>query len=211
MAQQLAEMQNVMRQQQEIISGLTNASRNNHHHLPANSIANDVLRQFVKSPSKFFAKVNPRKPCLSFNGSNYTKWETAIDCALQHAFDCNKSFLNDKVNNFALLDSIQNTAVSMLMCSTLDKALLLIVESHNFSKSKALFELLKSKCKRSGRLHKIILIEKVLKSASENSPARKSWLTRFCVIISDFKRCRTPMGQMIIFGKDPAGKNKLVS
>jgi hypothetical protein len=60
--QQLAEMQNVMRQQQEIISGLTNAARNNHHNPPANSIANKVLRQFVKSPTKFFAKVNPRKP-----------------------------------------------------------------------------------------------------------------------------------------------------
>jgi hypothetical protein len=113
-----------MCQQQEIISGLTNAARNNHHNPPSNSIANNVLRQFFKSPAKFFAKVSPRKPCLSFDGSNYTKWETAINCTLQHAFNCNKSFLNNKAGNFALLDSTQNTAVAMLMRSTLEKALL---------------------------------------------------------------------------------------
>jgi hypothetical protein len=191
--QQLAEMQIVMRQQQEIISGLT---RNNHQHPPPNSIANDVLRQFVKSPSKFFAEVNPRKPCLAFDGSNYTEWETAIDCALQHAFDRNKSFLNNEVDNFALLDSIQNTAVSMLMRSTLDEALLSIVESHELSSSKALFELLKSKCKRSGRRHKIILIEKVLKFASENSPASESWLARFCAIISNVERAKILVNEL---------------
>jgi hypothetical protein len=79
MAQQLAEMQNVMRQQQEIISELTASARNNHHNPPTNSIANKVMRKFVKSPTKFFAEVNPRKPCLSFDGSNYTKWEAAVD------------------------------------------------------------------------------------------------------------------------------------
>jgi hypothetical protein len=182
-----------MRQQQEIISGLT---RNNHHHPPPNSIANDVLKQFVKSPSKFFAEVNPRKPCLAFDGSNYTKWETAIEHALQHAFNRNKSFLNNEVDNFALLDSIQNTAVSMLMRSTLDEALLLIVELHELSSLKALFELLQSKCKRSGRRHKIILIEKVLKFASKNSPASKSWLARFCAIISDVKRVKILVNEL---------------
>jgi hypothetical protein len=196
MQQQLAEMQNVMRQQQEIISGLINAARNNQHQPPTNSIANDVLRQFVKSPAKFFAEVNPRKPRLSFDGSNYTEWETAVDRALQHAFDRNKSFLNDEVDNFALLDSIQNTAVSMLMRSNLDNALLSIVESHDLSSSKALFELLKSKCKRSGSRHKIILVEKILKFASENSPASESWLARFCAITSDIESAKVSVNEL---------------
>jgi hypothetical protein len=34
----------------------------------------------------------------------------------------------------------------------------------------------------------------------------------FILAFKDFQnRCRTPVGQMIIFGKDPAGGNKLVS
>lgn len=152
---QLQEMQNVMRQQQEIISGLTKAAQAHqqgapHQNIPPNTLANEVLKQFIKSPAKFFAKVNPRKPRLSFDGSNYAEWETAIDRALQHAFVRDKTFLNDDNDNFALLDSLQNKAVAMLMRSTLDDALLSIVESHELSSSKELFDLLKTNCKRSG-------------------------------------------------------------
>jgi hypothetical protein len=78
----------------------------------------------------------------------------------------------------------------MLMRSTLDNALLSIVELHNISSSKDLFELLKSKCKQSGHRHKIILVEEVLKFAGKNSSASKSWLARFCAIVSDIKRAK---------------------
>jgi hypothetical protein len=196
MQQQLQEMQNVMRQQQEIISGLTAAARNNDHNPPANSIANDVMQQFVKSPAKFFAEVNPCKTCLSFNVSNYTEWETAIDQALQNAFNWNKSFLNNKVDNFALLESCQNTAVAMLMRGTLDKALRSIVELHELPLSKELFDLLKSKCKQSGCRHKVMLIKKVLKFASNNSPASKSWLAQFCAIISNIERAKISVNEL---------------
>jgi hypothetical protein len=85
--QQLAEMQNIMRQQQEIISGLT---RNNHHHPPPNSIANDVLRQFVKSPTKFFAEVNPRKPQLSQPAkmARMAASKLILDAAIQFKLGC---------------------------------------------------------------------------------------------------------------------------
>jgi hypothetical protein len=149
---QFQEMQNILHQQAKIIAGLTAAARDqqhhqNHHHTPHNSLGAEVLKQFIKSPTKFYGKVNPRSPCLCFDGSNYTKWETAIDRALQHAFVRNTSFLNDNHNNFLLLDSLQNKAVAMLMRSTLEDALLSIVESHGISLLKELYALLQSKCK----------------------------------------------------------------
>jgi hypothetical protein len=150
---QFQEMQNVLRQQAEIISGLTAAACDNQQHQhtpPNNSLATEVLKQFVKSPIKFYKEVNPRSLTLSFDGSDYSEWETSIDRALQHAFVRDKSFLNDTQDNFQLLDLIENKTVTMLMRSTLDNALLSIVESHEISLSKELFELLKSKCQRSG-------------------------------------------------------------
>jgi hypothetical protein len=84
----------------------------------------------------------------------------------------------------------------MLMRDTLDEALLSIVESHKLSSSKELFALLKTKCKQSGHCHKIILIEKVLKFASENSSASESWLARFCAIISDIERAKISVNEL---------------
>jgi hypothetical protein len=196
---QLTELQPVLRQQAEIISGLTAAARDHQQHqqFPPHqaTLSNKVLKQFIKSPAKFFHEVNPRKPCLSFDGSNYSEWETAINRTLQHAFVRDTSFLNDEQDNFCLLDSLQNKAVAMLMRSTLNDALLSIVESHEISSSKELFELLKSCCKRSGRRHKMIMIEKVLKFSSENSPASKSWLARFCAIVSDIERAKISVNE----------------
>jgi hypothetical protein len=99
---QLNEMQVVMRQQAEIILGHTAAKRNRHasQHQGPNTMSSKVLKQFIKSPSKFYIEVNPQKPRLLFDRSNYTKWETAIDRALQHAFVQDQSFLNNKQDNF---------------------------------------------------------------------------------------------------------------
>ncbi|KNZ64502.1 hypothetical protein VP01_1021g3 [Puccinia sorghi] len=99
--------------------------------------ADDIKRQFLKSPLKFYKEVNPRKPILSFNGSNYVKWESVINRTLQHTFVLEKSFLNNKQDKFLGLDLLKNKAVAALICSTLDEALLSI-ESQELSFSKEL-------------------------------------------------------------------------
>ncbi|PLW52385.1 hypothetical protein PCASD_00190 [Puccinia coronata f. sp. avenae] len=147
---QLNDLQTVMRQQNDMIASLQAAAR-------AQALAN----------------TNPK---LSFDGSNYTEWENAIDRTLQHVFVRDQTFLNDKQDNFHKLDSLQNKAVAVLMRGTLDDALLLIVESNEITASKDLFELLRSKCKMLGRHHKIILVKKILRFAAEKSPASESWL-----------------------------------
>ncbi|PLW27500.1 hypothetical protein PCANC_09515 [Puccinia coronata f. sp. avenae] len=82
------------------------------------------------------------------------------------------------------------------MRSTLDKALLSIVESNEISSSKELFELLQSKCKRSGRRHKVILTKKILKFASKKAPASESWLARFCAIMLDIERAKISVNKL---------------
>jgi hypothetical protein len=180
---QLNDLQTVMCQQNEMIANLQAAARaqalanTNTQTYHSNSLTDEMLKQFVKSPVKFFKEVNPRNPKLSFDGSNYTKWENAIDRTLQRVFVSNQSFLNNAQDNFHLLDSLQNKAVAVLMRSTLvDDALLSIVESNEITASKDLFGLLRSSCKMSGRHHKIILIKKILRFAAKKSPASKSWL-----------------------------------
>ncbi|PLW56744.1 hypothetical protein PCANC_01718 [Puccinia coronata f. sp. avenae] len=155
------------------------------------------------------ANTNPK---LSFDGSNYTEWENAIDRTLQHVFVRDQTFLNDKQDNFHKLDSLQNKAVAVLMRGTLDNALLLIVESNEITASKDLFELLRSKCKMLGRHHKIILVEKILRFAAEKSPASESWLARFCAIISDVEQAKVTvnkLGGLLLqaLAKAPPGTN----
>jgi hypothetical protein len=82
------------------------------------------------------------------------------------------------------------------MRGTLDKALLSIVESNEITVSKDLFELLRSKCKMSGRRHKIILVEKILRFAAKKSPASESWLARFCAIMSDVERAKITVNEL---------------
>jgi hypothetical protein len=109
-------------------------------------MADYLMKQFIKPPETIFNKFNPRKPTLAFDGS---KWRSAINRTLQHAFLSNKFFVgNDDL--FSVMNLVQNQAVTLLMCNTLDLSLLLIVESGEVTSSKDLFVLLKSKCKRSG-------------------------------------------------------------
>ncbi|PLW28898.1 hypothetical protein PCASD_15793 [Puccinia coronata f. sp. avenae] len=199
---QLNDLQTVMRQQNDMIVSLQAAARaqalantnpNTYH---SNSLADKMMKQFVKSPVKLFKEVNPRNPKLSFNGSNYTEWENAIDRTLQHVFVRDQTFLNDEQDNFHKLDSLQNKAVAVLMRGTLDDALLSIVESNEITASKDLFKLLRSKCKMSGRRHKIILVEKILRFAAEKSPASESWLARFCAIISDVEQAKVTVNKL---------------
>ncbi|KNZ44332.1 hypothetical protein VP01_926g1 [Puccinia sorghi] len=179
-----AQMQNILNNQNEVIAELS-AQKS-----ARTPFADDIKRQFLKSPLKFYKEVNPRKPTLSFDGSNYLKWETAIDRTLQHAFVLEKSFLNDDKDKFIGLDLLENKAVAALMRSTLDDALLSIVESQELSTSKELFVLLGSKCKRSGRRHKIMLVEKMIRFTHDNMHASESWLARFCSIVSDVERSK---------------------
>ncbi|KNZ63319.1 hypothetical protein VP01_115g6 [Puccinia sorghi] len=91
--------------------------------------------------------------------------------ALQHTFVLEKSFLNDENKSFRDLDLLKNKAIAALM--------------RKLSLSKELFIALGSKCQRSGRRHKIMLVEKMIQFSSDNLPTSKSWLARFCSIMSD--------------------------
>jgi hypothetical protein len=213
---QLNDLQTVMRQQNNMTGNLQAAARaqalvnTNQHHPNSHPLANEVMKQFIKLTVKFYKEVNPCNLKLAFDGSNYTEWENAINRTLQHTFVCNCSFLNDEQDNFQMLDLLQNKAVAILMRSTLNNTLLSIVESDEISLLKDLFELLQSKCKRSGQRHKITLTKKILKFATDKSPASKAWLTCFCAIMSDVKQAKITvkeLGGLILqaLAKSPPG------
>jgi hypothetical protein len=145
-----------------------------------------MLRQFIKDPVQTHNRTNPQQPILAFDGSNYIEWEKAIDWTLQHAFARDSPFITeDNYDNFDALGLIENKKVAELMRNTLHTSLLTIVESEGLSSSKELFKVLREKCKKSGRRHKVILVNQIIKFASERSPASKSWLAPFCTIMTD--------------------------
>ncbi|KNZ44823.1 hypothetical protein VP01_878g4 [Puccinia sorghi] len=162
------------------------ASHNAHSIPLANSFDDYLLKQFIKT-------------LLSFDRSNYSEWETAVDWTIQHAFPTT-SFL--KIPLFLKsLDNARNKAVTSLLRNTLDTALLTIVESDEITSADNLFTLLRNKCKRSGQHHKIILINQLLKFATERSSASKAWLARFCAVWSDIERAkisRNKLGGLIM-------------
>jgi hypothetical protein len=94
------------------------------------------------------------------------------------------------------MNLVQNQAVMLLMHNMLDLALLSIVESSKVSSSKDLFDLLKSKCKRSGRRHKLILVEKILNFARNCQPASESWLARFFVMMSNLEQSKISINKL---------------
>ncbi|KNZ52956.1 hypothetical protein VP01_3387g3 [Puccinia sorghi] len=77
-----------------------------------------------------------------------------------------------------------------LICNTLDNGLLTIVESDEITSADTLFMLLCHKCKRSGCRHKIILINRLQKFASERSLASESWLAHFCAVWLDIEHAK---------------------
>jgi hypothetical protein len=138
---QLAEIQRNLAAQNEIVANLT---ANHHHHPHPNqqdSMADYLMKQFIKSPATVFNEVNPRKPTLAFDGSNWTEWEAALNRTLQNAFLSDKSFIGED-DLFSVMNRVQNQAVTALMRNTLDSALLSIVESSEVHSSKELFDLL---------------------------------------------------------------------
>jgi hypothetical protein len=148
-----------------------------------------MLRQFIKDPVQTHNRTNPQKPILAFDGSNYIEWEKAIDCTLQHAFARDKPFIDDEnYDNFDALGLVENKKVAELMINTLHTDLLTIVKSEGLGSSKELFKVLREKCKQSGRRHKVILVNQILKFAAEQLPASESWLARFCTIMTDIER-----------------------
>jgi hypothetical protein len=171
----------IQNQSQEIFNLRTHAANSQntttHHQTIRLSHAKNVLKQFIKSPIKMFNDENPKKPLLAFDGSNFSDWEKAIDRTLVNAFDRDGSFIED-LNNFDKLNRPENRAVASLIRNSLDPALLTIVESGANNKPRELFVLLREKCKRSGRRHKLMAIEKLLCLANERPPASESWLER---------------------------------
>ncbi|PLW39043.1 hypothetical protein PCANC_22575 [Puccinia coronata f. sp. avenae] len=104
---QLAEIQQNLATQNKIVAALSS----NQHHQPhphptqQDSMAYYLMKKFIKSPATFFNKVNPCKPILAFDGSNWTKWEAALNHTLQHAFLSDKLFIG-KYDLFSVMNLV---------------------------------------------------------------------------------------------------------
>jgi hypothetical protein len=174
------------------------------------SHAENILKQFIKPPNNMFNNENPKKPNLAFDGSNFSDWEKAIDCTLVNAFDRDGSFIKN-LNNFDKLNRPKNQAVASLIRNSLDPALLTIVESGTNDKPRELFVLLREKCKRSGRRHKLMAIEKLLRLASKQPPASESWLASWCTLKANLNRANPTLDEVWGFSFKPLPHHHMAS
>ncbi|KAA1134209.1 Dcp1p-Dcp2p decapping enzyme complex alpha subunit [Puccinia graminis f. sp. tritici] len=193
---QLSEMkagfEAIVQQQNQTIANLANLATSclQPQEAQPSSYKDLMLRQFIKDPVQTHNRTNPQQPILAFDGSNYIEWEKAIDRTLQHAFVRESPFIN-----FEALGVVENKKVAELMRNTLHTSLLTIVESEGLSSSKEMFKAIREKCKKSGRRHKVILVNRIIKFATERSPASKSWLARFCTIMTDIERAKITINE----------------
>ncbi|KAA1138930.1 Dcp1p-Dcp2p decapping enzyme complex alpha subunit [Puccinia graminis f. sp. tritici] len=200
---QLSEMkagfEAIVQQQNQTIANLANlaTSQLQPPRSKSPSHADIMLRQFIKDPVQTHDRTNPQKPILAFDGSNYVEWEKAVDRTLQQAFAREKSFIEeDAYTNFDNLGVVENVKVAELLRNTLHSELLTIVESEGATSSKELFKTIRDKCKRSGRRHKIILVNRIIKFATDRSPASESWLARFCTIMTDVEKAKISVNEL---------------
>jgi hypothetical protein len=199
---QLAEMKTsfeaIVSQQNQTIASLANLATSAQQQPPPklDNYSDLMLRQFIKDPVLTHNRTNPQKPILAFDGSNYVEWEKAIDCTLQHAFVRNTPFIvEDNYDNFDTIGIVPSKKIAELMINTLHVDLLTIVESEGLTLPKDLLKALREKCRRSGRRHKVILVNKLIKFAGERSPASESWLARFCTMMTDIERAKITINE----------------
>ncbi|KNZ55539.1 hypothetical protein VP01_2654g4 [Puccinia sorghi] len=137
-----------------------------------------LMKQFIKCPVAFYCNVNPRKTLLSFDGSNYGDLETVIDRKIRHAFLMENSFLKN------------------LFLKSLN-----IAHNKAWNPMKSLLLMSCSTCYATNARDPVILINRLLKFATEQLLASEAWLAWFCAAWSDIKQAKitgNELGGLII-------------
>jgi hypothetical protein len=180
-------MQEQHAQMQQMFTQFThNASQQSNPNTQPNF---DIIKLFLKLPTSFHTKHNPQKVKLLFDGSNYQHWERKVNRTLSYVFGTETKFVENEAN-FITQGKRKQGAIAVLLRGTIDKSLLSIVEGTAGECPLKIFKLLKSKCSRSDRCHKISLIDQLSILIANKSPGNKLTLGKWSKIMAEITQLK---------------------
>ena len=135
-----------------------------------------IMDNFLNKPMQVHHQLNPRKPVLAYEGTNFPSWEAAIDRTLCHILVRQEPFTT-KLDNFALLSVEEASTVASLMRNTIVDTLGDIIDASKMSSPKEIFELLRTKCSRSDQSRKIELLNQLVQLVNDPLPASDATLS----------------------------------
>jgi hypothetical protein len=114
------------------------------------------MKSFLEDLMALHHSIHSDVKYLQFNGDKFTAWEHQINTTLDFAFHTN-NILNN--NGWIVLNPNHKLSVTILLCSSIDKALSTSVAS---SKTPAaIYKLISDQCRRSDRQHKLNLVARL--------------------------------------------------
>ncbi|KAA1077623.1 Dcp1p-Dcp2p decapping enzyme complex alpha subunit [Puccinia graminis f. sp. tritici] len=153
-----------------------------------------VIRNFNKDPIGIHHAANPAKTILACDGFNFQIWEKELNRTLRQVFQV-KDF-SSLESNFAarLLD--EQDSISRLIRSTINEDLLGIVDSTDKEDPWLILELLKAKCSRSDRRHKISLVEQIIALATDKTPGSEVTLAKWSRVMAEVKQYKVTVDEL---------------
>ncbi|KAA1074372.1 Dcp1p-Dcp2p decapping enzyme complex alpha subunit [Puccinia graminis f. sp. tritici] len=155
-----------------------------------------IFRNFLKSSVTLHSEVNPDKPILAYDGSNYQMCEDALDGTLKHAFSVTESVIK-KTNSFKELSSEENNAVPTLIKNTIIKPLRDKIISVGEKNANKMFTSLKTKCQRSDRRHKINLMAKLIELVNDATAADEFTISKWANLVSDLTQSKMTLDEAV--------------
>ncbi|KAA1103335.1 Dcp1p-Dcp2p decapping enzyme complex alpha subunit [Puccinia graminis f. sp. tritici] len=137
---------------------------------------------------------NPAKTKLECDGFNYKIWEKELNRTLRQIFQI-KDF-SSLESNFTdrLLD--EQDSISRLIRSTINEDLLGIVDSTDNEDPWSILELLKAKCSRSDRQHKISLVEQIIALVTDKTPGSEVSLAKWSCVMAKVKQFKITVDEL---------------
>ncbi|OAV99926.1 hypothetical protein PTTG_25112 [Puccinia triticina 1-1 BBBD Race 1] len=148
-----------------------------------------IMENFISNPLQVHNQLNPRKPILVYEGTNFPAWEAALDRTIRHVLVRELPF-TDKVDNFDSLAVDEASTVVCLIRNTVVDALGDILDAAKLAAPKAIFELLKSKCSRSDRRRKVELLNELVTLMNDPAPAMEATLLVWAKLKSELSQLK---------------------
>ncbi|KAH9441007.1 hypothetical protein MJO28_016025 [Puccinia striiformis f. sp. tritici] len=137
--------------------------------------SNIPLDQFLLAPLSVHDQVNPRKPILEFDGSNYSIWQAAIDRTIRYVTHQEGPFVSN-LSSFSSLPLPETRSIEVVIRNTIDHNLLVILDSRKLQTPKEMCELLTQICQPTDRRHKLNLIENLIKIIQRKRTISEQWI-----------------------------------
>lgn len=146
-----------------------------------------VTKKFFEYPVAVHNTTNPKKVILSFNGSNYSQSEAAINRTLRRALRRDTSFLNN-FTAFNHLSRDHRESITILIRNTINNILMSTFKGLGTKDSHSLLELLKKKCSKTNWRYKSAIIDRFINTINDKNSTDDLWIVGWNKIIADLKR-----------------------